>query len=35
MRIAMEVIQLIDVDAVAFIGDYVEQKAFLMRATLN
>ena len=35
MRVAMKVIQFVDVDAIAFIGDYVEQEAFLVWAALN
>lgn len=35
MRITMKVIQFVNVNAIAFIGDYVEQKTFLMRAMLN
>ena len=35
MRISMEIIQFVDVDAIAFIGDYIEQKALFVWAALN
>ena len=35
MRISMEIIQFVDVDAIAFIGDSIEQKALFVWAALN